>query len=316
MLKRRLASKVLFFPFSRSKPVRPNGLGEYQPSTITTNISVILGHVVDKHDWRFNMNKDCNFEDGLIPKLDRLFNERRESIGPAYGVAAQAELNGAEKVTDINLHVFDLSMPYDLQLAMMCVCGMTLGFRGCQEHADLDKRMIDRGNFEKGHPLEGKEFFAIKNMTRKTSKLSTRAVHVKTNKNARVPVDSYAGKIVETILRHLSPFQNRIYCQPLTSAKKARLPPGQKDVFYNHKKPIGRNTIRLMIKDACARLGFPDATGHGFRRLFITTLANDPGVSVEGSMKSSGHNSVAAQRTYMVTNSVSETNKFKALGLL
>ena len=203
----------------------------------------------------------------------------------------------------------------DLQLAMACVCGITLGFRGCQEHADLDKRMVERGNFEKNHPLEGKEFYAIKDMTRKTSKLSTRSVYVKTNKNARIPVDSYAGKIMETFLSHLSPFQTRVYCQPLTSKQKARLPAGQSMVFYNHRKPIGKNTIRLMIKDACKKLGFPDATGHGFRRLFITTLANDSGVSVEESMKSSGHNSVAAQRTYMVTNGVSETNKFKALGL-
>ena len=124
---------------------------------------------------------------------------------------------------------------------MMCVCGMTLGFRGCQEHADLDKRMIDRGNFEKGHPLEGKEFFAIKNMTRKTNKLSTRAVHVKTNKNARVPVDSYVGNIVETILRHLSPFQNCIYCQRLTVKQKARLPAGHMlfKVPRKAKPPLG-----------------------------------------------------------------------------
>ena len=131
----------------------------------------------------------------------------------------------------------------------------------------------------------------------------------------QAPQEERKTKIMETFLSHLSPFQTRVYCQPLTSKQKARLPAGQSMVFYNHRKPIGKNTIRLMIKDACKKLGFPDATGHGFRRLFITTLANDSGVSVEESMKSSGHNSVAAQRTYMVTNGVSETNKFKALGL-
>ena len=54
-----------------------------------------------------------------------------------------------------------------------------------------------------------------------------------------------------------------------------------------------------MIKVTCKMLGFPEASGHGFHRLFITALANDPGVSVEESMRSTGHNSVAAQFTYI-----------------
>ena len=54
---------------------------------------------------------------------------------------------------------------------------------------------------------------------------------------------------------------------------------------------------------------------HGFRRLFVTTLANDPGVSVEESLVSARHSSVAAQRTYMMRDGVSETFKFNALGI-
>ena len=49
--------------------------------------------------------------------------------------------------------------------------------------------------------------------------------------------------------------------------------------------------------------------------LFITSLANDPGVSIEESMQSAGHKSVAAQRPYIVPNGVSETAKFTALGI-
>ena len=54
---------------------------------------------------------------------------------------------------------------------------------------------------------------------------------------------------------------------------------------------------------------------HGFRRVFVTTLANDPGVSVEESLASVRHSSVAAQRTYMTRDGVSETSKFNALGI-
>ena len=114
----------------------------------------------------------------------------------------------------------------------------------------------------------------------------------------------------------MSPFQHRIYCQPLTVKQKACLPVRQILVFYNHRKPIGKNTTHLLIKDACRKLCFPDATDHGFHRLCITTLVNISGVSVEEQMKSLGHNSIAAQRTYMVRiNGFSETNKFKDLGL-
>ena len=71
-------------------------------------------------------------------------------------------------------------------------------------------------------------------------------------------------------------------------------------------QPIGINTIRSMLNDACKQMGHPECTGHGFRRLFVTTLANDSGVSVEESLGSARHSSVAAQRTYIQRDGVSE----------
>ena len=62
-------------------------------------------------------------------------------------------------------------------------------------------------------------------------------------------------------------------------------------------------------------MGHPECTGHGFRRLFVTTLANDSGVSVEESLGSARHSSVAAQRTYMQRDGVSKYAKSTALGL-
>ena len=62
-------------------------------------------------------------------------------------------------------------------------------------------------------------------------------------------------------------------------------------------------------------MGFLGVTGHALRRLFITTLANDPNVSIEESMLASRHSSVAAQRMYVLANRVSEAARFRALGL-
>ncbi len=76
---------------------------------------------------------------------------------------------------------------------------------------------------------------------------------------------------------------------------------GHTDVWYSAKQPLGVNTIRKMMKEACRRLGSPGTTGHSFHRLFITSLANHPGVSVNMALKSSGHNSVAAQLLYQMS---------------
>ena len=62
-------------------------------------------------------------------------------------------------------------------------------------------------------------------------------------------------------------------------------------------------------------MGFPGVTGHALRRLFITTLANDPHVSIEEAILASRHSSVAAQRTYVLASGVSEAARFRALGL-
>ena len=52
------------------------------------------------------------------------------------------------------------------------------------------------------------------------------------------------------------------------------------------------------------------------RRLFITSMVNDPGVSAKESLVSARHTSVAAQLPYQHRDGVSEYNKFKALGLV
>lgn len=69
-----------------------------------------------------------------------------------------------------------------------------------------------------------------------------------------------------------------------------------------------------LMKEICADLGFTSGSGHAFRRIFITTLANDSGVNIEETMLSARHRSVAASRNYQQRNGVSETAKLAAIG--
>ena len=68
-------------------------------------------------------------------------------------------------------------------------------------------------------------------------------------------------------------------------------------------------------KIGIAKLGFPGKTGHDLRKIFVTTLANDPHVTIEESMRSAAHNSFAAQRPYILPRKSSEAAKFAALGI-
>ena len=62
-------------------------------------------------------------------------------------------------------------------------------------------------------------------------------------------------------------------------------------------------------------IGHAGATGHALRRIFVTTLANDPAVSTEAGIEASCHTSVSAYRGCQVVGKTSEAAKFEALGL-
>ena len=66
------------------------------------------------------------------------------------------------------------------------------------------------------------------------------------------------------------------------------------------------------------RLGLANQENFGsqaLRAYMATKLANDQSVSIEESMASLCHSSVSAHRTYIKRNSLSEYNKYRALGL-
>ena len=67
------------------------------------------------------------------------------------------------------------------------------------------------------------------------------------------------------------------------------------------------------MKTGCKTVGL-EGTGHGLRRISITTLVNDPAVNIEESLAFAQHNSAAAQRPYMMRDS--EMNRFRAQGLV
>ena len=90
---------------------------------------------------------------------------------------------------------------------------------------------------------------------------------------------------------------------------------GHPDAVFSANQPVGENTIRRVLTDALVLVGHPGAKGHALRRLFITTLANDPRVSIQESMNAARHSSVAALRPYIRVDGESEKAKFLASGL-
>ena len=79
------------------------------------------------------------------------------------------------------------------------------------------------------------------------------------------------------------------------------------------KHVIGVNKIGEMMKVLLKKLGV-NTTGHGARRISITTIVNDPCVIPNESLAFARHNSVSAQRSYVMRNNESEYARFVSLG--
>lgn len=313
--KRKLAGSSIFFWISHKLPGR-GSKKHIEPDTMMTYLRTFFGHMRDTHDWRFNLDSDFNFEGGLRPCLDILITKRRKEVGAAFGTGAnQAKMKDVASINDLDWSVFDENDPKQHCQKVMVYFGGYLGFRGSGEHVKLERHHIERGTFEVGHPWAGDEYWAIQNMPDKTNKLSSSNTILRKNRSGRIPVKSEPGQCILRFLDKFSPHQERVYCRPATLAQLQDLRrSGRKKSMFSAREPLGVNTICLMMNDACAKLGHPECSGHGFRRLFITTLANDPRVSIAEAMESSRHSSVSAQLTYVERSGVSESGKFAALG--
>ena len=317
LLTRKLVSSTIFNWVRDKKPQRGPG-AHLEPNTIMTYIRTFLGHMKDTYDWRYNLDKDFNFAGGLTPSLNKLFNDRHDAaVGGLYGTGSKrAELKGVTSVTDLNLDVFNVEDLDELMQLMLIVYGAYYGFRGLGEHTNLQRSNITKGVFEGSHEWGGEEYWGLQNMADKTHRLSTTNTTLRMEVQPRIPVKSIPGRIITNFMSKLSPIQDRIYCKAASPNQRKHFATlGYPDSSFSPNQPIGVNGISKMMKAALLKLGHPESTGHGFRRLFITTLANDPGVSVVEAMKSSRHSSVAAQLPYISRDATSETAKFAALGI-
>ena len=94
---------------------------------------------------------------------------------------------------------------------MMIGCGIYFGFRENSEHTNFSRNNLERGFFEEGHPLQGEEFYAVRNMLDKTNKLTASNPVVKSHNSMRIPVLSHFGQFIRRYIAMLSPFQDRMY---------------------------------------------------------------------------------------------------------
>ena len=203
--------------------------------------------------------------------------------------------------------------------------GTELGLRGNGEHTFLEVSNITHGEFAKGHPFEGCEYYGVDGIVDKKHKLGVHTDYVRNTKNfMRVPKtdddptsNCLAGSI-KRFLKKLAPGQTRLYCKVVPKEKgHFDESTGRVEVFYAN-SPIGKNGITKLFKEGAKILGLPNPEqfcAHSLRAYFITKLANGPGVSDTERMVSARHDSLAASAIYQERKGISKTNKFAALGI-
>ena len=164
MHKRMLLSKIVFHWVSRL-PTTNCRYKYQQPRTLVAYIRTLFGHFKDRFDWNYSFGRDFNFDGGLVPMLNKLFNDRRKEVGVAYGTANNVPKlvggagdggnGGGGKIVTVqsmNFTVFDPDDPVEAMTLMMMGCRAFLGFRGIDEHTKLKRKHWVRDTFVVGHP--------------------------------------------------------------------------------------------------------------------------------------------------------------------
>ena len=215
--------------------------------------------------------------------------------------------------------VFDEDILADHQKKCMLICGKDIGFRGKSEHARLKVAQIAEVKFPEQHRYAGKSWVGIKELADKSHKLKlNNPIKRKTGDIMRLPIldindMSDPGSCLKRYKDKISPGQVRLYCYQATKAELHLFAAeGSHNAKMSPKRPIGENKVAEMIKEAAQRTGM-NCTGQGLRRLFLSTLINNPSISVKESLISGRHGSVSAQITYLQRNKISEAGKFDAL---
>ena len=224
----------------------------------------------------------------------------------------------------LDISVFNEDNPTEHQMKLLYGCGIMYGLRGSNEHTELEVRNIIRGVFTEEHPCTGMEYYGIEGLVDKTHKLDINNDHVRENSDhMRLPVmdndptSACLSGSIKRFLDKLAPGQTRIYCKVVP--EHVRNTPGKfHGQFFYPNSPLGRNTILKVFKAGAVILGLPNPetfSPHSLRAYFVTSLANDSGVSDQERMTASRHSSVAASAIYQVRNNTSEVNRFSALGI-
>ena len=200
-------------------------------------------------------------------------------------------------------------------------------FRGAKEHALLSPKHLENGTFPLDHPVQelaGLPYVAVTCMPDdKSHKLSVNNSYVRDTSNQyRIPIiESDPNNLGSSIMRYLKklvPGQERMYCKVASPGFKMKLAlDGYPHAEFFDKRPLGENMIRNLFKEGARILGLPeDFRPHSLRGACITKLVNSPGVSLAEAMNHARHNSASASRNYQRTDAVSESQRFRALGMI
>ena len=115
-------------------------------------------------------------------------------------------------------------------------------------------------------------------------------------------------------MEKVTPGQERLFCKQASRQQLSLFrATGHPKACMNPNLKIGVNTIDKMMREACKRAGLGDVKGHSLWRLFCTTLANAPGVSMAECLASSCHSSVSGVLPYQKRSHTSEVAKIEAL---
>ena len=110
-----------------------------------------------------------------------------------------------------------------------------------------------------------------------------------------------------------------MYCKEASEEAKIRYRMlGFTQPSMYHQKPLGKDTIRKGMKEIAQRLNLKDWEsfgGQALRALMATKLGDDDSANTSESMAALRHASASAHKHHNETSGVSETSKYKALGV-
>ena len=122
------------------------------------------------------------------------------------------------------------------------------------------------------------------------------------------------------MIAKFTPGQTCFYCKVMTQKQKKRYVDDGGDPKHEFQPHVclGKTKIKELFEEGAKILGLDkpeDFHPHSLRAMFITDLANNPGVSKKEILRSARHASISSSLAYQTRDGVSESAKFAALGM-